>query len=113
MSRLRTEVEDQDGLHNVVFTPDFQAALYGAIEKGFAPLKDPEFLELLRRFLSPAYRNDSRSYAVGVEPPANGIAGRVKILERDPQRRRALIYNNGLPGSFGNVDVDVDSSAEA
>ena len=90
---------EADGLHNVVTTPEFQAALFGAIEKTFAPLIDPELVELLRRYLSPAYRNDSRSYAVGVEPPASGIAGRVKILERDPQRRRAFVYNNGANAS--------------
>src|SRR5258708_33034422 len=87
---------EQDGLHNVLRTPEFEALLYGAIEAKFAPLIDPELLELLRRFLSPSYRNDSRSDDVGAEPPASAaVTGRVQILERDPQRRRALDWTNG------------------
>ena len=91
---------EQDGLHNVLTSPEFEAVLYGAIEKKFAPLIDPELVELLRRFLSPSYRNDSRSYDVGVEPPAAGVTGRVKILERDPQRRRAFVWNAGAQTVF-------------
>jgi len=52
-------------------------------------------MELLRRFLTKGRRNDSRSYSVGIEPPASGKTGRVKILERDEYRVDAIIYNAG------------------
>lgn len=110
----RSALDQQDGLHNVVTTPEFQAALFGAIDRKFAPLTDPELLELLRRYISPAYRNDSRSYDVGAEPPAAGVTGRVRILERDPQRRRAFIFNLGAQTVFiGGRQVTVGGLNDA
>lgn len=100
MSSTADALRLQDGLHNIVTSPDFQAALRGAVEKSFGPLIEPEFLEELRRYVQKARRNDSRSYAVGAEPPAAGVVGRVKILERDESRVRAFVFNNGAQTIF-------------
>ena len=57
-------------------------------------------MESVRRFVTPGERNDTRSYSVGTEPPAAGDAGRVRILERDPSRVQAIIYNLGAQTVF-------------
>ena len=85
----------QDGLHNILTSEEFQAVLMAAVQSAFGPLVEPDFLEELRRFVQKGRRNDSRSYAVGVEPPAAGAVGRQCILPRDESRVRAFVFNNG------------------
>jgi len=105
----------QDGLHNVLMTTEFQAALLTAVKASFGPLIEPEFLEELRRYVQKGRRNDSRSYAVGVEPPAAGVAGRVNILPRDESRVRAFIFNSvgGQTIFIGGRQVTVGGANDA
>jgi hypothetical protein len=86
----------QDGQHDVVLSPEIQSAMAKAVASYLGPLFEPDLIERIRRFVSKGDRNDARSFSVGVEPPATAAAtGRVRILERDPSRVEALIYNFG------------------
>lgn len=90
----------QDGQHDVVLSPEIQNAMAKAVAAYLGPLFEPDLLERIRRFVSKGDRNDTRSYSVGVEPPAAGAVGRVRILERDPSRVEAMIYNFGAAVIF-------------
>jgi hypothetical protein len=104
----------QTGLRNVLLTPEFQNALNTAVQATFGPIFTPDLVEQVRRFTAKGRRNDSRSYAVGPEPAAAGVAGRVRILERDEGRVEAIIYNFGTVAIFiGGRQVTVGGPNDA
>lgn len=92
----------QDGLHNVIQTPQFQQVMNQAIASFFGGVFEPNLMERLRRFIAAGDRNDARSFSVGTQP--------VKILERDPSRVYALVYVAG-PLAVAQSQTDVDNSA--
>jgi hypothetical protein len=102
----RNAVSDQDGLHNVLTTPEFQAVLYGAIERKFAELIEPDLKELIRRYVSQADHVTPSS--VNVRAAANG--GPTKLVERNDYRIEVWVYNNGnAPIYIGGRQVTVGS----
>lgn len=100
------------GMHDVVQTPEFQAALDQAVSN-YIGANAPGLLELLRRFLTPGDHNASRSFAVGTAaggPNVSGDSGRVQVLNRDPTRVQALVQNRGTSSVFlGDRQVSVGS----
>jgi hypothetical protein len=90
----------KDGLHDIVVSPELQDALFKAVAAYLGPLFEPDLIESIRRYVVPGDRNDSRSYAVGTEPPAAGRPGRTRILEHDPSRTRAFVFNAGAQTVF-------------
>jgi hypothetical protein len=81
----------QDGLHNLIQTPDFQQVMNIAIANFFGGIFEPDLMERLRRFIAAGDRHDSRSYSV--RDAAHG--GPIKIAERDPSRVSLIIANVG------------------
>jgi hypothetical protein len=100
----------QDGLHAIVQTPDGALVLSRglAMLSAFGPIFQPDLFEALRRFIQKGRRNDSRSYRVGIEPPAATRKGRVLVSERNESRIEVLIVNNGsAPIYVGGRQVTV------
>lgn len=100
----------KDGQHDagVIINAPLVEAIAQAVAGYIGNLFEPGLLELLRRFLVKGDRNDARSYVVGVEPPASGVAGRVMVLNANPARVEAIIYNNGTaPIYLGGRQVTV------
>lgn len=100
----RSAADRQDGLHNIITTDEFQAALFGAIERHFAPLFEPDLKEALRRYVNKGRRNTPHS--VNVHAVANG--GPTQLVDIDEERIELWIQNNGIaPVSLGNKQVTV------
>lgn len=110
----RLALQASDGLHDVVMSPELQDALYKAVQSYIGALFEPDMVERARRFMSKGDRNESRSYSVGTEPPAAGATGRTRILEHEPDRIQAIIYNLGAASVFvGGRQVTVGGVNDA
>jgi hypothetical protein len=104
----------QDGLHNLIQTPDFQQVMNVAVASFLGGIFEPDLIEKVRRFVAKGDRNDSRSYRIGTEPPTAGNPGRTRILDRDPSRVEAIVYNAGSAAVYvGGRQVTVGGLNDA
>jgi hypothetical protein len=90
------DASQQDGLHNLIYTDAFRTALADAVASYVGSVVDNDLLSKLRRFLAKGDHNVPRAFSVGIEPGG----GRTKILERDPSRVEAIVFNNGSATIF-------------
>jgi len=88
---LADAVALQDGLHNLIETPEFQQVMNQAVASFFGGIFEPDLMERLRRYIAAGDRHDSRSYSI--RDAAHG--GPIKIAERDPSRVFLMVSNLG------------------